>query len=269
MKFSESLVFYLLIGLAVAVAVFLRNSTGPRSVQAFRLTTAVLFWPLHLPILLARTEPVAGPTPAADDGLSSAIAQVESELDSAMSSLDGWAEDVLAREQGRIRELRGAWTMQAARIRELDRLLLQPSFAGNSGDPTSGSTNAAPDALATPSRSDAGSGSDAVDRRHQSELGRRKNIDRLRSVRRQAHDDLLGTLAWVRELVSMIHLAKYTGAPASRAEELVAQIAAAVEGVSAVTWQDRGASLFDLHNQDKEFEPWESFGASTTSSQPT
>ena len=49
----------------------------------------------------------------------------------------------------------------------------------------------------------------------------------------------MGTLAWVRELVSMIHLAKFTGAPASRAEELVAQIAAAIEGISAVTWQER------------------------------
>jgi hypothetical protein len=36
----------------------------------------------------------------------------------------------------------------------------------------------------------------------------------------------------------MIHLAKFTGAPASRAEELVAQIAAAVEGLSQLTWQD-------------------------------
>ncbi len=50
----------------------------------------------------------------------------------------------------------------------------------------------------------------------------------------------MGTLAWVRELVSMIHLAKFTGAPAARAEELVAQIAAAVEGISAVTWQEAG-----------------------------
>ena len=53
------------------------------------------------------------------------------------------------------------------------------------------------------------------------------------------HQDLMGTLAWVRELVTMIHLAKYTGAPASRAAELVAQIAAAVEGLSEVsTWQE-------------------------------
>jgi len=33
----------------------------------------------------------------------------------------------------------------------------------------------------------------------------------------------------------MIHLAKFSGAPAARAEELVAQIAAAVEGLSAVS----------------------------------
>ena len=59
------------------------------------------------------------------------------------------------------------------------------------------------------------------------------------------YDDLMGTLAWVRELVSMIHLAKFTGAPASRAEELVAQIAAAIEGISAVTWQEAGPESND------------------------
>jgi hypothetical protein len=66
-----------------------------------------------------------------------------------------------------------------------------------------------------------------------------ENLERLRSVRQRLHDDLMGTLAWVRELVSMIHLAKFTGAPASRAVELVAQIATAVEGLSEVThWTD-------------------------------
>ena len=79
-----------------------------------------------------------------------------------------------------------------------------------------------------------------------SEETRRANLARLREVRNQAFLDLMGTLAWVRELVSMIHLAKFTGAPASRAEELVAQIAAAIEGISAVTWQERGPELNDV-----------------------
>ena len=72
-------------------------------------------------------------------------------------------------------------------------------------------------------------------RLRKSEEARRQNFEKLREVRRRAHDDLLGTLAWVRELVSMIQLAKFTGAPASRAGELVAQIAASVEGLSEVT----------------------------------
>ena len=68
---------------------------------------------------------------------------------------------------------------------------------------------------------------------------RQDNVRRLREVRTRMHRDLMGTLAWVRELATMIHLAKYTGAPASRAEELVTQIAAAVEGLSEVTtWSE-------------------------------
>ena len=49
----------------------------------------------------------------------------------------------------------------------------------------------------------------------------------------------------MRELVSMIHLAKFTGAPASRAEELVAQIAAAVEGLSDLTWREEATVAAD------------------------
>jgi hypothetical protein len=224
------MIFYGVVGVAVAAAVCLRrDAAGGLLNELFRLTTAVLFWPLYLPLLLARSEPPATPPPqpsaAAVDSMARAIAQVETELDAALASLDGWAEDVLARETDRIHELRAAWTGQAGRIREMDRLLAQPEFA----QPETDAADSEPSRIARP---------DSSNRRRQSEQARHKNIERLRDVRDQAHDDLMGTLAWVRELVSMIHLAKFTGAPASRAEELVAQIAAAVEGVSAVTWQE-------------------------------
>lgn len=214
------------------------------------------FWPLFLPILLTRSraEPESAglATHEPRDELTGAIARVEAELDAAFSSLDGWAEDVLAHEAGRLRELRTALTAQAARIREMDRLL-----NGSESDP------AGPDLTATAT-------AEAGGRRSQSERARRANFERLRRVRRHAYDDLMGTLAWVRELVSMIHLAKFTGAPASRAGELVAQIAAAVEGVSAVTWQgspsraagDEDDSL-SLPNHEED-SPCDSCGASAT-----
>ena len=227
MGLNETLVFYGVIGIAVAVAVYVRDSGHDVGERTFYVSTAVLFWPLYLPVLLSQPKPPATPPQKMRDEIAQVIGQVDAELDAALSSLDGWAEDVLAREKDRIQELRTAWNAQAVRIREMDHLLAQPEFAQvteakSATDHSPLTTHHSPDS----------------DRRRQSELARRKNVERLRQVRRQAYDDLMGTLAWVRELVSMIHLAKFTGAPASRAEELVAQIAAAVEGVSAVTWQE-------------------------------
>jgi hypothetical protein len=134
---------------------------------------------------------------------------------------------VLAREYDRFAELRSAWRQQAERIRQLDRLLASSEGASSN-----------PSMEASPATSVGGNV-----RYRQSEESRRENVERLRAVRARLHDDLMGTLAWVRELVSMIHLAKFTGAPASRAEELVSQIATAVEGLSEVTQWREEASL--------------------------
>jgi hypothetical protein len=216
--FGQTLVLYLLIGGGVAGALYLSGPGNSAAGRWFRLATALPFWPLYLPILLNRRAagsdgpPPGSSVPPPPDEMALAIHQVDAELVSALASLDGWAEDVLAREKGRIRELRAAWTAQAARIRAMDRVLARPENAGEATEPLR------PD--------------DCADRLRASRMARRKNIDRLRKIRHKTYDDLMATLAWVRELVSMIHLAKFTGAPAARAEELVAQIAAAVEGLS-------------------------------------
>jgi hypothetical protein len=143
---------------------------------------------------------------------------VEIELDAALDGLDGWAEDVLNSEQHRLEELRLAWKTQADRIRQIDRLLADPS--------------AHSDSLADVAAD--------VATARQSEKTRQGNIRQLSALRNRMQADLVGTLAWVRELVTMIHLAKFSGAPAARAEELVAQIAAAVQGLSEVSaWRDQ------------------------------
>jgi len=181
--------------------------------------------------------------------MSAAISQVDAELEAALNSLDGWAEDVLARERDRIRELRATWIAQADRIREMDHLLavLAPTLTSaptltllsqsetrvEARVETRG-IGAEPELLMKGSYQD----SPAKNRLLQSQEACQHNINRLRLVRQRTYEDLLSNLAWVRELVSMIHLAKFTGAPASRAEELVAQIAAAVEGLADVTWRE-------------------------------
>jgi len=233
MTLAATMIFYHLIGFGVATAVFLSDSRQGRLLPVFRLATAVVFWPLYVPILLSGSRPRAqtdaGPAQVDRDTMFQAISQVEAELETALASLDGWVEDVLAHEAVRFHELSTAWRAQAERIREMDRLLAKAESADRQAAP-------------------AVTGEGASDRYRHSEQTRRANLARLREVRNQAFWNLMGTLAWVRELVSMIHLAKFTGAPASRAEELVAQIAAAIEGISAVTWQDRGPESIDAPN---------------------
>jgi hypothetical protein len=227
-----------------------------RQFPAFRVATALVFWPLYLPILLEgkrserRSERSADQEPS--DAMSAAIAQVQAELEMALASLEGWVEHMLAPETKRLRELGTAWQVQANRIREMDRLLARSEPADT--EPP------------------AATGLALNERCRQSELTRRANLDRLRQVRADAHENLMATLAWVRELVSMIHLAKFTGAPASRAEELVAQLAAAIGGISAVTWQDPPAEpaggpagpLSDQFVSIKEPIPCDSSDASAT-----
>ncbi len=226
MRLDQLLLLHLMAGAGVAVAVYV-TAPGRGWRCGFQVVTALLFWPLYLPLLLAPREcppppltKAQGACPPPADELARAIAQADAELDGALQSLDGWAEAVLAREKDRLHELRQAWIVQAERIREMDRLLARA------------------DQAETPGRVD---GSGIADRLRGSQLAIRQNHERLQQVRQRTLDDLLGTLVWVRELVSMIHLAKFTGAPASRAEELVAQIAAAVEGLSALTWKEETA----------------------------
>lgn len=230
MSFGVTVFFYVLIGVPVAVALWM-NDVLPRGTRWFRLLTTPLFWPLYIPVLFAAprfssqaASRLRSAARTADD-MSQMITKVESELDTALKSLNGWTESILADEQQRIAELRVAWRHQADAIRQLDRLLVESSTPT---EPTGEDPATAGTAEETLGEATA---SAAIATHEETRL---QNVQKLKRVRRQLHEDLMATLAWVRELVTMIHLAKYTGAPASRAVELVQQIAAAVEGLSKV-----------------------------------
>jgi hypothetical protein len=230
MNFNELLVFYLLVGAAVAVAQVLTDRPRTALKSAGIALAVVAFWPLYLPLLLTRRgrEPVqstAGQAPC--DDLAAAIEQVERELAAALASLDGWAEGVLAHQPDRLGELRAALTAHAVRIREMDALVLREQSSPQHAQPA-----ARDDHESNPMNP----------RWRRSEQARLENMNRLATICRQSRSDLMATLAWVRELVSMIHLAKFTGAPASRAEELVAQIAAAVESISTLSSDSSSAT---------------------------
>jgi hypothetical protein len=212
MGLGASLILYLLVGAGVAFAVALADGGRSGGERFFRVSAAVVFWPLFVPLLLSGSPLPVKPETARSgpkDEIDAVIARADEELAAALASLRGWAEHVLKREGGRIEELRAAWKAQAERIREMDGLLARPDVVPPEAE-----------------------GAAASERVLQLERARRINRERLRQMRRQAHEDLLANLAWVRELASMIHLAKFSGEPAARAEELVARLAAAIEGIT-------------------------------------
>ena len=212
MDFSITAIFYGVVGASVAVALFVSDSTGPRRERWFQVLTACFFWPLYLPLLLRPTglaAPTIRPSASPADELAAQIAQVESELDSAIRSCEVGSELRPALKPESLIEIQGAWRLQAERIRELDRLLVQPAFV---------------ESVSVASQ---------TDRAAHCEQSRQQNLARLRAIRQRMHQDLLGTLGGVRELVTRIHLAKYTGTPAS--SELIAQFAAAIAGLSDVS----------------------------------
>ena len=57
MGFGVTMIFYLAIGAGVAAAAFLAEERRSPAGRGFRAATAVVFWPLFLPILLAGARP--------------------------------------------------------------------------------------------------------------------------------------------------------------------------------------------------------------------
>jgi len=247
MGYGVTLFFYLLVGSSIGIALWMSrpgvmSHPGEMSFGGghgfeiwFPVVTAPLFWPLYLPLLLvnrslATPDRRISPKRNSRDAMSQFINQVERELDRAMQSLHGWAEDLFSSEQPRIMELKTTLRNQADRIRELNDLLTTNSIGVTSISFTDPETSTVSNTAETTSVQ----GSDSQQHRWASrEKTRLENIGQLRQVRDQLDEDLMTTLAWVRELVTMIHLAKYTGAPASRAAEILRQIGAATESLSA------------------------------------
>src|SRR6266436_2757486 len=98
---GPTLVLYAVVGIGVAIAVYLSEKQARAGVW-FRVATAMPFWPLYIPVLLTGAHAVArvssgnwqghGQGQGEIDDMSAAISQVDAELEAALNSLDGWAE---------------------------------------------------------------------------------------------------------------------------------------------------------------------------------
>jgi hypothetical protein len=210
---SSTFLIYFLIGVGVAVAVYLSDMARTPMQRCFQTGTCLVFWPLFLPLLLQRVPrvpvPFAGKPPPGDE-ITRAIQQVESELHAALR-----AADALDGKDGSAENLHTRWLAEAARIREMDRLLASPEYSVPN-DAIQAERPTVRDG-ANPERFGGGS------------IAMSAIVEKLRQVRQQTHADLMESLTRVRQLAARLHLARFTGEPAPRVDELLREIEAELE----------------------------------------
>jgi len=226
MGLHESLLFYFVIGCAVAVAVWSQPDFNRSLTGWFQLLAATAFWPVFLPILLTPARNSSCEKMPDDSAVNSLqrnrIQSVKQELTEALAFIDGWTKGTLHRERGHFQKLFAAWDRKAERIAHLDLILSrQPAWEEEH------------------SSTDSPEPKEPADSVHRFERARQRNLQQLAAVRQRCELELTLSLAKVRELISAIYVAEMTDSPESRADELIRQIADSLDGLSEVAdWQE-------------------------------
>ncbi len=216
MGFTETAVIYVLLGLVVAVAMWLSgaHSIGQGIVH-------LLAWPFFAPLLFggaiddACDAPPPTPTPTVSDPR---VKAAEDQLLRAIASLDGIAEEVLAPEIARVRGLTESLLGVETRLSEMDLLLAGDEFDADRA-------LAALRALEERGLTD-------DDPRVLSIHSRLRNIERLRKMRDQSREDLERAAMKMEEMSAQVLVLRFADRPEAAMVDLIREVAATIEGVS-------------------------------------
>lgn len=221
MAVVETLVLYVVAGVAVAVALSVREGT----VSPLEFCVHLLLWPFFTAALFDRNGGSGRRAPSearsSDDqseaeSLHPEIRRAESKLLAALSRLDGLAEDVLGSERERIRSLTDSLDAMQSRLNEMDDLLGSDAFDEE-------------EARAALQSAEEG---DATPERVESLRSQLRYIHRLQRMRADLRDDLRTALSKVDEITTQISLLRFADQPEREVSALIEDIAATVDGLS-------------------------------------
>lgn len=200
MRPAELLVVYLLVGLAVAVAMV--RAHHPGALQA------VALWPLYLPGLLAAVAPpVAVPAERGDPRVDAAV----DTLAEALRAWEGLPGEVDP--DASLRAARKGLTALVRRVADLDHLLQ------------------APGADLAQLRAELATTPDAA---WPAVAARIVSLERLMGLRDQSVLDLERGLAGLADLTARVHVARFTGATGGDVAVQLAALAAAVDSAAEI-----------------------------------
>jgi hypothetical protein len=218
MFISETLPFYLLIGVVVNAAM----PTGARAPAHRRLARSaahVVCWPFFAPGLLGRAPALAEPGPIGSRHRARLL-QARARLGAALESLHGLSESLVRPQLEQLEAVMASLDTAGDRLHEMDELLATPEF----------DAARVASVLAELRAKGVGEG----DPRIASLLSRQSNIARLRAMHGRTGDELERALLSLEELSSEVMLLKFADNPESKLPRMLGEMASSLRELSSL-----------------------------------
>ncbi|MFU8804921.1 MAG: hypothetical protein ACNA8W_13995 [Bradymonadaceae bacterium] len=225
MGIIETTIIYGIVGAVLAAGLAIASPGTPLAARFGLFFVHSALWPFFAPTLLGRatqgpqSEPGHSPPEHDSSALDPRIHAAEARLITALSSLDGIAEEVLAPQMESVRNLSRSLARMDTRQAEMDELLTSPEFDRDEAE------NALRALLDNPQIT-------PDDSRIESIEARLRNIERLHTMRERAQRDIERAILKMEEMNSQILLFRFADKPENEMAELIGDISATVDGLS-------------------------------------
>ncbi len=228
MGILETLIIYTLIGLVVATAMALSNPQSSPLTRLATMTSHTLLWPFFAPVLLGKPDTIpthhhTTTTPQTPPWTDTRIRDTERALLTALSRLDGIAEEIIAPHTESVKNLTRSLAKMDQRAREMDELLQSPEFDLTRAQDTL--TTLLAHTKNTPNPT-------TPDTRTDSIRARIRNIERLQTMRERTRTDIERAVLKMEEMSSQILLLRFADHPETDMAHLILEISATVDGLS-------------------------------------
>ena len=213
---------YAIAGMVVAAALALQNAGERGTAKRIGLFLVwTLLWPFFAPLLFGRAldQAAADNTTDASPVFDPRLRTAQERLLAALQGVDGVAKEVLVQEVARVQKLTDSLAAMESRLSEMDALLASPEFDASRAE------------AALRAFRDRGLAED--DPRVASLRSRERNIEQLHTMRERAAQDLERALLKMEEMHSQVLLLRFAHRPETELVELVREISATVEGLTA------------------------------------
>ena len=220
MGITETLILYLIIGVVVTSTLRVVGSHSDGAPSLLGLATWLMLWPFFAPAILGHAVSQSEPHPQQHlfPTPPTRLHAAQNRLLEAIRSLDGLAESVLSPQVAQIEEMMQSLNTAENRLGEMDKLLGSQEFDLSQVDAALGQLHT--------------QGYGEEEPRVRSLHARRRNIERLQTMRDRTREELERALVRLEEMSSQVMLLRFADQPETRLANLLKDVADNVDDVA-------------------------------------